>query len=225
VFLTLAVSSCGDDDDQEPERGAAATRALDPAQFSAVVDNPLFPLANLRATRFEGSEEDAEIRSRSRVLERTGRVAGVPVTVVDVREYEDGELVEHTRDYYAQHADGGVRYMGETVDDIEDGKVVGHEGQWLAGRGNAKPGLFMPADPGVGDSFEQERAPGVAEDRSEVVAVGLKVTTPAGRFDDCIKTKDFAPLDKATEFKYYCAGVGLVREQFPEGRLELVRYR
>ncbi len=190
-----------------------------------MVDNPLFPLASLRATLFEGTEEDAEIRSQSRVLERTGRVAGVPVTVVDVREYEDGELVEHTRDYYAQHADGGVRYMGETVDDIEDGKVVGHEGQWLAGRGNAKPGLFMPADPRVGDAFEQERAPGVAEDRSEVVAVGLKVTTPAGRFDDCIKTKDFAPLDKATEFKYYCAGVGLVREQFPEGRLDLVGYR
>ena len=91
-MLTLAVSSCGDDDDQEPERGAAATRALDPAQFSAVVDNPLFPLANLRATRFEGSEEDAEIRSQSRVLERTGRVAGVPVTVVDVREQVEVEL-------------------------------------------------------------------------------------------------------------------------------------
>jgi hypothetical protein len=83
----------------------------------------------------------------------------------------------------------------------------------------------MPADPKVGDEFEQERAPGVAEDRSEVVAVGLKVRTQAGRFDRCIKTKDFAPLDNNTEFKYYCAGVGLVREQYPEGRLDLVRYR
>jgi hypothetical protein len=159
------------------------------------------------------------------VLEEPGEVSGVPVTVVDVMEYEDRELVEHTRDYYAQHADGSVRYMGEAVDDVEHGKVVGHEGQWLAGRGNARPGIFMPADPKVGDAFEQERAPGVAEDRSEVVEVGLTATTPAGRFDDCIKTKDFAPLDRETEFKYYCAGVGLVREQFPEGRLDLVRYR
>jgi hypothetical protein len=225
LLLTLAVSSCGDDDEESEQSAVAAGPALDSSQFSATVDNSLFPLATIRATLFEGTEGDAEIRSESRVLGRTGRVSGVPVTVVDVREYEDGELVEHTRDYYAQHTDGGVRYMGEAVDDIEDGKVVGHEGQWLAGKGNAKPGVFMPADPKVGDAFKQERAPGVAEDRSEVVAVGLNVTTPAGRFDDCIKTKDFAPLDKNTEFKYYCAGVGLVREQFPEGRLDLVRYR
>jgi hypothetical protein len=227
VVVALAVSSCGGSDggDGEAEPSSRARAALDPVQFSANVENPLFPLATLRAMVYEGTEDGAKIRSESRVLERTGRVFGVPVTVVDVREYEDGELVEHTRDYYAQHADGGVRYMGEHVNDIEDGKVVGHEGQWLAGKGNAKPGIFMPADPRVGDAFEQERAPGLAEDRSEVVAVDLEVTTPAGRFDDCIKTKDFAPLDKATEFKYYCAGVGLVRERYAEGRLDLVRYR
>jgi hypothetical protein len=224
-LLTPAVSSCGDDDDEETERSAAAAPALDPARFSAEVDNPLVPLSSVTTTVFEGTEEGAELRSVSRVLDKRGRVSGVPVTVVDVREFEDGELVEHTRDYYALGDDGGVRYMGEAVDDIEDGKVVGHEGQWLAGKGNAKPGIFMPADPKVGDTFEQERAPGVAEDRSEVVATGLNVTTPAGRFDDCIKTKDFAPLDKNTEFKYYCAGVGLVREQFQQGSIDLVRYR
>jgi hypothetical protein len=223
-LLTLAASGCGDDDEVS-EGSAAARPTLDSSQFSATVDNALFPLATIRATLFEGTEGDAKVRSTSHVLERTGQVSGVPVTVVDVRDYEDGELVEHTRDYYAQHKDGSVRYMGEAVDDIEDGKVVGHEGQWLAGKGNARPGIFMPAEPKVGDTFQQERAAGVAEDRSEVVTVGLKVTTPAGRFDDCIKTKDFAPLDKQTEFKYYCAGVGLVREQFPEGRLDLVRYR
>lgn len=232
LLLLLALASCGDDDDDErPERSAAASATLDPSAFSAAVDNPLFPLSSLRVMIYEGNEGDpdtdetVDIRSESRVLERTKRVSGVPVTVVDVREFEDGELVEHTSDYYSQGADGGVRYMGEAVDDIEEGKVVGHEGQWLAGKNGAKPGLFMPADPKVGDSFEQERAPGIAEDRSEVVAVGLEVTTPAGRFDRCIKTEDFAPLDKLTEFKYYCAGVGLVREQFPEGRLDLVRYR
>jgi hypothetical protein len=225
LLLTLAASSCGDDDDEEAERSPAAQPTRDSSRFSATVDNPLFPLSTIRATLFEGTEGRTAIRSESRVLDRPGEVSGVPVTVVDVREYEDRELVEHTRDYYAQHADGSVRYMGEAVDDVEHGKVVGHEGQWLAGRGNARPGIFMPADPKVGDAFEQERAPGVAEDRSEVVEIGLTATTPAGRFDDCIKTKDFAPLDRKTEFKYYCAGVGLVREQFPEGRLDLVRYR
>jgi len=28
-----------------------------------------------------------------------------------------------------------------------------------------------------------------------------------------LKTKDLAPLDNATEFRYYCSGVGLVREE------------
>jgi hypothetical protein len=224
LLHSLAVSSCGDDDSEETARSGSPRQALDATEFSAEIDHPLIPLSTLRTTVFEGTEDGAAIRSVSRVLDRTGRVSGAPVTVVDVREYEDGQLVEHTRDYYAQVADGGVRYMGERVNDIEDGKVVGHEGQWLAGKGNAEPGIFMPADPQVGDTFEQERAPGVAEDRSEVVAEDLEVTTPAGRFDDCIKTKDFAPLDKTTEFKYYCAGVGLVREQYAEGRLDLVRY-
>lgn len=179
----------------------------------------------MRGTVFAGTEGGTRVRAESRVLDKTGKVSGAPVTVVDVREFEDGALVEHTRDYYALDKTGAVRYMGESVDDIEDGKVVGHEGQWLAGKAGAKPGLFMPADPKVGDRFEQERAPGVAEDRSQVVAVGVKVTTPAGSFDDCIKTRDYAPLDKNVEFKYYCAGVGLVREQFREGRMDLVRYR
>jgi hypothetical protein len=111
------------------------------------------------------------------------------------------------------------------VDDYEGGKVVGHKGQWLAGKDNAKPGIFMPAEPKVGDAFEQERAPGVAEDESKVVAAGLEVQTPAGTFSDCIKTEDYAPLDDVTEFKFYCPDVGLVREEPPDGRLDLIEYR
>ena len=37
--------------------------------------------------------------------------------------------------------------------------------------------------------------------------------------------EDFAPLDNLTEFKYYCPGVGLVREEPESGTIELVRYR
>jgi hypothetical protein len=194
-------------------------------KYTAKVDHPLVPLTTVRHTVFTGFEGDTRTRVVSRVLKKTRRVAGVRVAIVDVREFEDGELVEHTRDYYAQDRKGRVWYFGESVDDIENGKVVGHEGQWFAGKNGAKPGLFMPAKPKVGKVFEQERAPGVAEDRSKVVAVGLEVATAAGQFDECIKTRDFAPLDKATEFKFYCAGVGLVREKPADGRLDLVRYR
>ncbi len=82
----------------------------------------------------------------------------------------------------------------------------------------------LPASPQAGDEFEQEKAPGVAEDRSTVVGLGETVTVPAGTFQDCIKTEDFAPLDNLTEFKYYCTGIGLVREEFEGGYLDLVSY-
>jgi hypothetical protein len=224
LVFAVTAASCGDDDDGGGSP-VPARRGIDPADYTAKVDNRLWPLAAVRHTLYEGREGDTRTRVNSRVLRRTTRVAGVRVAIVDVREFEDGELVEHTEDYYAQDAEGMVWYFGETVDDIEGGKVVGHEGQWYAGKDGATPGLFMPAEPRVGQVFEQERAPGVAEDRSRVVSAGVEVTTPAGRFDDCIKTRDFAPLDNKTESKFYCAGVGLVREQAPGARLDLVRVR
>jgi hypothetical protein len=224
VVSALLAASCGGEDN-------GTSGELDAARFAARVDHPLVPLSSVRLTVFEGSERDPdtgqtiELRVESRVLQRSERVGGVEVAVVEVRDYEDGELVERTLDYYAQRDDGSVWYFGERVDDYEDGKVVGHEGQWLAGEGNARPGMFMPAEPKIGDVFEQERAPGIAEDRSTVVAVGLEVTTRAGTFSDCIKTSDFAPLDDVTESKYYCPRVGLVREEPPAGRLELEQFR
>jgi len=141
---------------------------------------------------------------------------------VEVKEFEDGELTEITKDYYAQHKDGAVYYFGERVDEYRDGKVVGHGGQWLAGEGQNQPGVFMPAEPNIGDEFEQEKAPGIAEDRSKVIAVDQTVETPAETDAGCIKTEDYSPIDKVTESKFYCPDVGLVREEFPGGFLDLV---
>jgi hypothetical protein len=216
-----AGAGAGTDESSEPPATGTVAK---PSRFSAEVDHPLVPLSSVPVTIFEGRESGRELRVESKVLEKTEFVAGVRVAVVKVREYVDGKLVEETLDYYAESKDGSVWYFGERVDDYKDGKVVGHSGQWFAGQGDAKAGLFMPARPKVGQAFEQERAPGVAEDRSKVVALGVDVTTPAGRFSNCIKTEDFAPLDNVTEFKYYCPGVGLVREEGPGAELELVRY-
>jgi hypothetical protein len=232
LALALGVGACGGGDDARSGGEAKAPRpAIDRDQFSSKVDHPLVALSTVRLKVYEGRERDPETgrtfeaRVVTRVQPRTFDVAGVRSAIVAVREYEDGELVESTRDYYAQRRDGSVFYMGEHVNDYEDGKIVGHDGQWFAGQRNAKPGLFMPAKPRVGLDFEQEQAPGVAEDRSTVVALGRRVTTPAGTFDDCIKTKDVAPLDNLTEFKFYCPGVGLVREDKQYGRSDLVSYR
>jgi hypothetical protein len=77
--------------------------------------------------------------------------------VIEVKEFEDGQLVESTLDYYALHKDGTVYYWGELVDEYEDGDVVGHGGQWLADEGANQPGIFMPADPQVGSSLSRRK--------------------------------------------------------------------
>ena len=209
----------------------AQDATIGPSDSTPRVDHPLVPISSVAVKVYAGSERDSETRERvrtrvvTRVLRGTFTVAGVRSAVVGVREYEDGELVESTRDYYAQRRDGSVFYMGEHVNDYEDGRLTGHGGQWFAGRRGAQAGLFMPVDPQVGQVFEQERAPGVAEDRSTVVDLNRRVTTPAGRFSGCIKTRDEAPLDRLVEFKFYCPGVGLVREVKQNGRSDLASFR
>jgi len=220
----LMLAACGGGGDAADNSSAA----IHPADFQATIDNPFYPLSSLGPRSYEGEESDpdtgevVETRLESTVLPETDVVAGVEVTVLEEKNYEDGELVERTLDYFAQHKDGSVYYFGERVDDYEGGKVVGHESQWLAGEGENEPGVFMPAQPVVGAEFEPEKAPGVAEDRSKVVAADQTVTTPAGAFSGCIKTEDFDPLGNTTEFKYYCPGDGFVREEPESGFLDLV---
>ena len=238
LLLVLAVAVAGCNGDSQNNAGApppaapvasAASDAPNPADFSANITNPLFPLSSLRTIEFSGTQRDRDgdtvkTRSVKHLLDKTDTIAGVVVAVLEVKEYEDDQLVEQTEDYFAQHRDGSVWYFGERVNDYEDGKLVGHEGQWLAGEGNSKPGLYMPANPTVGQEFEQEQAPGVAEDRSKVLQLNVDVAVPAGKFTGCMKTEDFAPLDKVTEFKLYCPRVGLVREESTKGNSELIRF-
>jgi hypothetical protein len=202
---------------------------VNPAEMSPKVDNPYVALATVRHAIYEGEEPEGNkvmrVRVESTVRDSPETVAGIRVTAVDVSDYEAGELVERTIDYYAQHRSGDVYYVGERVEDYEGGKVVGHGGQWLAGEHGNHAGVFMPANPRVGDVFEQERAPGIAEDRSTVIAIGVTATTPAGTFRDCVETEDFDPISKTTMRKLTCRGVGLVRETYRAGhKLELVKF-
>jgi hypothetical protein len=209
---------------------AATTRQpVDPASFSPVITNPLFPLSSLGLKIFEGTDTDPETgetiseRLESRVLPDTATVDGVTVLVLEEKAYEDGELVEVALDYFAQHANGDVYYFGERVDNYEDGVLANHDGQWLAGEDAAQAGVIMAAHPRVGTTYEQELAPGIAEDRATALSLTETVSTPAGSFANCLKTRDFTPLEPdVEEFKYHCPQVGLVREEFDGGSIDLV---
>lgn len=210
--------------------GAQARDAGVPADVAATVDNPFFPVADVTHRSYAGEEIDPDAGEtiattvEERVVPTGDEIAGVPVTTVAVREYDDGQLIEATRDYYAQGGDGTVYYLGEDVNKYENGQLVSHDGAWLAGDGANQAGDFMPAAPAVGQRFAQEQAPGIAQDISTVIATELTVTTPAGTFDGCIETQDLNPLDQSLEYKFYCPGVGLVREEGAHGYSELVAY-
>ena len=233
LLLAVAAFACNGASDSDSESAAGSDpsgdlEAINPADFSTTITHPLFPLSSARNTEFAGREQKAdggttEVRVVSRLLDKTDTLAGVTVAVVEVTEHKDGQLHELTEDYFAQHRDGTVWYFGERVTDYKDGQPVGHGGQWLAGENNYRPGVFMPAYPSVGQEFAPEQVPGVADERSKVLELGVEVTVPAGKFSGCMKTEDLDLLDKKTEFKFYCPRAGLVREEGSKGSSELVR--
>ncbi len=83
------------------------------------------------------------------------------------------------------------------------------------------PGIVMEAHPEVGDTYQQEFAPGVAEDMAAVLAVNKTVKVPFGTFRGCLETKEFTPLEPgAFEDKYYAAGIGFIRGVLMKGGKE-----
>jgi hypothetical protein len=156
------------------------------------------------------------------VLDETKKVDGVECRVVQEKETKKGQPVEISRNFFAiSKRTNSVYYFGEEVDLYEDGKVVGHEGAWLAGVKGAKFGLMMPGTPLVGGRFYNELAPEVAMDRTEIVSLTETVETIAGTFKNCLKVEETNPTEPGTkEYKYYARGVGLVNDD----KAELTKY-
>jgi hypothetical protein len=145
----------------------------------------------------------------------------VTCRILQETNFEGGALVEDTRNYFAEADDGSVYYFGETVDEYEDGVIVGHEGSWLVGGPGlgdppgtlvvTDPALFMPANPEVGDEFMPENVPGGPQEVDTILRTGLKVRTPAGTFEDCIEVLETNPVEGDTEHKWYAPGVGVLK--------------
>ena len=188
--------------------------------FVAFSNNPYHPLWPGLVLLLEGEEEDdgetVELEVQISVLADTEMVDGVRTRVYEERESEDGELVEVSRNFLAECREtGDVWYFGEDVDDYEDGMLVGHGGAWRAGVDGAEPGILFPGTPLIGARYFQEMAPGVAEDRAEVIDVGAELTVPFGTFDDVVETEDSDALDPESEPdpKFYARGLGLVKDE------------
>ena len=209
------------------DSGSGTGIGVDAAALTSVVSHPLLMFSTLKRAIYVGKERDGDTGQAFKVrLELTARdtaetIAGIKVTVIDATDFADDEVVERARNFYAQHQSGDVYYIAEHIDDYEGGKMVGHEGQWVAGENGTQAGLLMPATPKPGDVFETERAPGIALERTKVVSTSRTVKVPAGTFKDCIETEVYDPIGKATVRRWYCPGVGLVKEAGVERVIEL----
>jgi hypothetical protein len=93
------------------------------------------------------------------------------------------------------------------------------EGTWRAGVKGAKPGIYMPAHPRVGQTGRQEYYRVHAEDHFKVLSVAQRT----------LVTQETTPLEPGVvDHKTYRRGVGSVLEETVKGgdkRNELVSYR
>jgi hypothetical protein len=195
---------------------------LENCDFASTGENSYFILEPGYQVILEGEEDGEELQLTMTVLDETKVVDGVETRVVEEKESEGGNLVEASRNYFAIcRPTNDTFYFGEDVDNYEDSEIVSHEGAWLAGQNGAKAGMIMPGKVEVGMKYYQEIAPGVAEDRAEIVRVNEVLDTPAGNFQNVLKTEETNPLEpNEEEYKFYASGIGLIQE---EG-LKLVNY-
>ncbi|GAA4441564.1 hypothetical protein GCM10023188_40230 [Pontibacter saemangeumensis] len=199
---------------------------IDPADFTADVDNPYFPLRPGETLHYVNTTKDRNetetIYITSTTLCETKLIAALGITarVVHVVETdEEGQVLEETYDWYAQDMEGNVWYMGEATTAFEDG-IPSTEGSWEAGVDGAKPGIIMWADPWehIGEVYYQEYYEGEAEDQGKVLPSKRTVKVPYGMYHQTLTTEDFTALEPdAVERKSYAEGIGMLLAESVKG--------
>lgn len=221
-----------------PSSAKTLTFTFDKDNFDnpLIIDNEFFPLVPgttfiFKAETPDGCEEDHfTVTGDTKDITIDGET--IAVRVIQDLAYEDAacdgadpaDLHEKTFDWHAQDDFGNVWYFGEETFNCQgEGNCVLGGGSWEAGKdvqdtgANAKPGVFMLAEPTTGDSYRQEEYVGFAEDFGKIMGKNATVRLRRddaylpGEFEDCLVTKEWNGLDPGSvEQKYYCPGIGLV---------------
>ncbi len=235
LWLSLwRLAACGDDESNSSDGGSSLPTGsepanLDPAEFTSDITNPYWPMSVGSKWVYKELDPEGDLRVEVTVTDQTKQIAnGVEARVVHDEVSRGGEPIEITDDWYAQHSDGTIWYLGEDTAEYENGKVVSREGSFEAGVDGAEPGVIMPGDPQPGLEYRQEYLKGEAEDFASVIGFALQVEVPAGRYDNVLQTEDVNPLGdpQQVENKFFAKDVGplLTIDLTGSGREELVSY-
>jgi hypothetical protein len=185
--------------------------SLDPANFSADITNPYWPMKPGTRWIYRGVEEGKSPEDIAVVVTTSTKKLANGITARQVRDTarSKGQIIEDTVDWYAQDSEGNVWYMGEQTAEFENGKIVSREGSWEAGKDGAMPGITIPAQPEVGQKYRQEYKKGEAEDNGQVLAMNNLVGVKAGQYKGSLVTMDTSTIEPdVVEFKFYAPNVG-----------------
>lgn len=215
IILIASIFSCSKDEPRLIDATYNPDMSLSKFSKPSPLTNPYFLFQAGKTYVYEGQTQDGTERFEHFVSPLKKTVLGIECVVIDVKEWLNDTLLEHTYDWFAQDNEGNVWYMGEAVDNYDSkGNITDHHGAWEAGVSGAKAGIIMLANPQIGISYRQEYFFNEAEDRAEVIATNVTVTVPLGTFTNCVKTKDVTDLDpEVQEYKYYASGIGLIKEE------------
>jgi hypothetical protein len=192
------------------------------ADFVTSITNPWFPLTTGASWVSKGIKDGRPTVDTYTVTGQTKMILGVTCSVIADVLTTYGKVVEKTSDWYAQDKQGNVWYFGEDTAEYNlDGSVKSTAGTWEAGVKGAQPGIFMPADPQVGQGGYQEYLPGQALDRYKIVSMSASVKVPAGSYTQALKTDETTALEPGVlDHKWYVRGIGQVAEVTAKGPRE-----
>lgn len=205
--------------------GSSYHPAIRPADFSADVTDPWFPLRPGLTYLYTGTKDGKEALDAVQVSPATKKVDGVLTRVVNDRLFLAGVLEERTTDYYAQDKCGNVWYFGEDTATLDrNGRVTDRSGSFLAGVNGAQPGVYIQARPQIGRWFRQEWYRGQAEDRYRALSTSAPVAVRYGHFSHALRTEERTGLEPGVvDNKYYVRGLGVVKELAVRGGTEILQ--
>ena len=138
--------------------------------------------------------------------------------VVQEEEFYDGVYFQQALNWFAMDKTTGAVYaFGEVSWEIDaQGRKV-FVGTWRAGEpdgnGMAEPGMLMPGKIKVGDKYLFDGHEIETYGYTENLEMGLKMTVPAGTFENCLRTREYSltTLDDITD-KWWCKGIGEIKD-------------
>jgi len=195
---------------------------LQECSFSTIGKTNYFILEPGYQLTLEGIDGKDSVKLVIAVTNETQKIGDIETRIVEEKETMNGRITEVSRNFYAICTQtNSIFYFGEDVDIYKEGKITEHGGSWRAYSGNNEAGLMIPGIILLGARYYQEIAPGVAMDKAEIISNTETLQTPAGNFENCLKTEETTPLEpESKEYKFYAPGIGLIKD----GELLLTKY-